>query len=313
MTVKQFADEDIQQERELQKEALAKNSIIENTDQQLEQRRRQAMAGTESWRDGSSGVGSSMSASESFSSQLDPLMATPDTGGDTAMDVDNMMMDSSSNDFLTPAPFLRSSSGDENSNDGRALEIERQILNSSSSSAPSSAPTPTAKRSLDPDAGTRFTTDRDKRPRLDTSHQGESSSLTPSPHSPKAVNSAISSGPSLLQLLKSSAGPNASANSLPASRSTSADQDEEEEDEGSKMSREVEALLQKDKERQRQAAMTAKSSVGSGGKSLLSTIPSMRLINKDGGEQVTITRPGGIVITVTGMVSDKYDSSFPNY
>lgn len=293
MTVKQFADQELQQQRELQKEAMAKSTIIElNLNDDRERRHREAMAGgAEAWRDRSDGGTSSTSAQ--FSSGLDPLMATPSF--DSSMDVDL----ATPTDLSSPGSgggFFRTGSDD--GEGGSLSDLERRILDGNSGGG-------AVKRSL-PDQDTVINIV--KKPRTDAMS------------SPRRQSSG--DGTSLLQRLKENSD---------LTRSTSGDsgddadgvgvEGQEDDDEEAVARRQQEALQRlldedQEKEKQKPSAAPAPSTtavkpaltapgLSAAAKANVSTTPSIRLLNKEGAEQFSIVRPHGGTIRASAIVSDK--------
>lgn len=296
MTVKQFADQELQQQRELQKEALAKSTFIEKSRyDELDRRRREAMSGaTEAWRDSSA---TATSSGEQFTVELDPLMTTPTVDAGGFMDGHHQ---NTSTDLSSPnshGAFFRSTSEDSESfNADDMTEIERRVLESSGhvslkrslsdsdqNSAGSSLPLSGAEKQ------------QMKKPRIESQ---------PSPR--RSLSSELT-GPSLLQRLKEN-------NDL--TRSTSGDSmddseshlniddggnDFDEEELAARREQEtLRRLMEEEQEKERQKRAVVSSSVGStvpkpvpSPKANINTIPSMRLLNKDGTEQFSISRPSG--------------------
>lgn len=310
MTVKQFADQELQQQRELQKEALAKSTFIEKSRyDELDRRRREAMSGaTEAWRDSSA---TATSSAEQFTVDIDPLMTTPTIDAGGLMDGHHPISPSASTDLSSPnnrGAFFRSTSEDSESfNTDDMTEIERRVLESSGHVS--------LKRSLS-----------------DSDHNSVGSSLPlsggekhqmkkpriESQPSPRRSLSSELTGPSLLQRLKEN-------NDL--TRSTSGDSMDESEsnlniddggndfDEEELAARRQQETLRRlmeeeqEKERQKRAVVSSAGSTlpkpAPSPKANINTIPSMRLLNKDGTEQFSISRPSGTPIRATALVSDK--------
>lgn len=239
------------------------------------------MAGNESWRDRTGDRTASSTRLDSSKDSITPEMESHtsiEVSVDTSQNLEPMDVERTTvteGDPASPGSHRPVDGSSISSMDGataRSVEIEERI---SGGTKPAPA-TVQSKRSLDVDAVTRFTTNapRPKAPRIDTSDEAleVSKPAPPSVESPRKA-------PSLLEILK-------------ASKTNSMDADDEE------YEPEVRAAHKKSSGSKHPPTPT-----GAGAAS--GYVPTMRLINNEGGTDFVITRPGGIVINASAMVNDK--------
>eukprot|EP01039_Chlorochromonas_danica_P002233 gene2233-2441_t len=271
MSVQQFADTTLQQLRQKQLSSVVEDAHRQSTEEVLEEKRRAVMTGRESWRDRETPA---TSADDGQSSKTSAPGIESRVGIEMAIDTSQPLEPPDS--VLLKSPRVEDSAANA-SLDGstpRSLEIEERIQGQLSS-APKSASQ--SKRSLDIDAGSRFTTNRPKVPRLDTS---EADAVPTRDNLPK-VESPKLKAPSLLELLK-------------AKGTGSADM-EEDEDIGR-------AGQQSSGKHSSKPSVAAATTIGVSSANFL---PSMRLVSKEGGVSFTITRPGGIIMNATAMTNER--------
>lgn len=302
MTVKQFADQELQQQRELQKEAMAKSTFIEKSRyDELERRRREAMSGaTEAWRDRSDTA--TTSSAEQFTVEVDPSMMTPDS--DALMDVDALSSPGHASSPSGKGSFFRSSSEDSegfggDGSDGMDASGNSMLL----------------KRTL---------SDSDNSYAIDQQHSKKARYDPLS--SPRRSSSTELTGPSLLQRLKDNSDLTRSYSGDSAENddggvaldSTILDEDEDE-----KAARQQEEALRRlmEEDRQQEKSRAARSHQGPSSsassssskpatatKISVNAVPSIRLLSKESSEQFSITRPSGAAMRASALVSDKYVS-----
>lgn len=287
MSAQNFADSSTQLLRQKQLHSVVEDARKKSSEEENEEKRRQAMTGqAEAWRSGGSSVVDEIAPS--LSTKIESSThANPDFAIDT--DIDNINPDGSIEIMpISPrSPKLMTKSDDPEKPSDRSLEIEQKVLlsqmgktgsSSSIETSSTSAPPRAPKRSIDADAMTRFVTTSNvgkpmKIARLDSDDymdmdDKESHRTTPL-ESPKHK-----APPSLLEILKQcQVGGSADSHDDTNNNHTN-----------------------NNSNNKSKAATSPEYSM---------YIPTMRLVNKDGNEIFTITRPGGVVMKVSAMVNDK--------
>jgi hypothetical protein len=332
MTVQQFADEQLQLEREKQKEASVKDSVIVSTDQEFERRRRGAMANVgEAWRDGS------LSTTANDATHL--AIVIPETTPTVLSDLESpstfeSAFASSSNDFddENDRPLHDDEMNENNAEFDETLstELNAYIPDDEGNILLSMIGKRTNSNSND-DNDHRINHHHHedekqvKRARLDvsidTSGEGGTNlrSAEPSPsHRKHHIESSprASGSTSLLKMLKE----NATTTTTTTTIAKVAVQSQREEESLSpkviSTEKDKERVRDHEKDKERSSKQSSHNSKPSFSRQSSAaeqqpsqrqpvTQPGFKLVNKDATDIVTITRPGGIVLKASGLVNDK--------
>lgn len=276
LTASDLANKDLQLKRQQGVDSLKQASHRVSTEEELENMVRLAMSGQETWRDGVRSTTKDAADNANATAKQISVDTNVATGDSEEMDLDSPKFHAAS----------ESMDEEEEPANTRFLEIESKVLNQKNQNNMNRNP----KRPLEADASTRITRDDPKLKfaKLDPVRIAETKPSS-AEKAPKGETTKVSTpteakakAPNLLEMLKSKqigtpvvevsvSAPSPSKASAASPSSSSA----------------------------ASTPVTKTKPLGS------PFTPCMRMINKDGKEDFTITRPGGILLHAAGLISEK--------